>query len=321
MAVLITLSLIVFRINYLEPYIADRYGIYFFIAGPFMFLLGPFLYSYLLSIVKSGHLSWESYFLQSIPFVSVSLFYFLVFLIDRDQDSINFVIVVIGTPWILLISQLIVYLILINRVVRNHQESILQGYSNLDGLELDWLKQITWIILAILMFVLIISPSIVHGLSIDSYNTFSGIFFSLILFYIAYKGFQQRIPEDPQTISISQDTTDDHHITALMNQLVNHMEEKKPYLDPELTLIALASQLNMSRNQLSKVINTGAGNNFYHFVNGFRVEEVKRLIDSDKSKVYTILALARDAGFKSKSTFNSMFKKMTGMTPSEYRNR
>jgi AraC-like DNA-binding protein len=228
---------------------------------------------------------------------------------------------VIGIPWILLICQLIYYLILINKVVRDHQESILQGYSNLDGLEVDWLKQITWIILAILVFVLIISPSIVHGLSIDRYNTFSGLFFSFILFYIAFKGFQQRIPEDTQSIVINQDALDDNHINILMERLINHMRENKPYLDPELTLIGLASQINMSRNQLSKVINAGAGNNFYHFVNSFRIEEVKELINSDKAKVYTILALARDAGFKSKSTFNSIFKKMTGMTPSEYRKR
>jgi AraC-like DNA-binding protein len=284
-----------------------------------MFLIGPLLFSYLSSIVSSKRLSLAKYSIQCIPFVAVSLFYLLVFLFDRDGDSIDFILIIIGAPWILLISHLIFFLIKINSVVSDHQERIREGYSNLDGLEVDWLKQITWIILAILTFVLIISPSIVHGLSIDSYHTISSVFFSLILFYIAFKGFQQRVPEEPQ--SINQETTFKSQINILMEKLIHHMNENKPYLDTELTLSTLAAQLNMSRNQLSKVINTGAGNNFYHFVNTYRIEEVKNLIDSDKSKVYTILALAKDAGFNSKSTFNSFFKKMTGLTPSEYRNR
>lgn len=98
------------------------------------------------------------------------------------------------------------------------------------------------------------------------------------------------------------------------------MNQQKPYHDPELTLTSLANSVNISRNQLSEIINTGTGGNFYDFVNKYRVEEVKQLMQNPKFKDFTILAIAFEAGFPSKSTFNSIFKKFTGLTPSVYRN-
>ena len=97
------------------------------------------------------------------------------------------------------------------------------------------------------------------------------------------------------------------------------MKSFSPHRDPELSLTLLASQIQMSRNQLSEVINSKMGCNFYDFVNKYRVEDVKQLMVDTKYKDYTILAIAFEAGFPSKSTFNSIFKKFTGLTPSEYK--
>jgi len=97
------------------------------------------------------------------------------------------------------------------------------------------------------------------------------------------------------------------------------MEEHKPYQDPELSLTSLAKKTGISRNLLSETINNGLGSNFYDFINNYRLEEVKKLMSSPKWKNYTILALAYEAGFQSKSTFNSFFKKNTSITPSRYR--
>ena len=98
------------------------------------------------------------------------------------------------------------------------------------------------------------------------------------------------------------------------------MNTNKPYLDHELTLADLAGQLAISRNQLSEVINTGVGDNFYNFVNKYRIDEVKQLIRDDSKKHFKIVSLANEAGFNSKSSFNHIFKKLIGLTPSEYRN-
>ncbi len=97
------------------------------------------------------------------------------------------------------------------------------------------------------------------------------------------------------------------------------MVEEKPYLDDELTIRKLAKQLEMQPHHLSQVINSTFNMNFYTFVNSYRVDEVIKLMKDPERKHHTILAIAYDSGFKSKSSFNTIFKKMIGKTPSEYR--
>ncbi|HTE33290.1 MAG TPA: helix-turn-helix domain-containing protein, partial [Chryseolinea sp.] len=92
-----------------------------------------------------------------------------------------------------------------------------------------------------------------------------------------------------------------------------------PYLDPELTLSQLAKDLNIGRSQLSQLINDSIGDNFYDFINKYRTEEVKRLMNDPKVKNFSLLGLALEAGFKSKSTFNLIFKRFTGLTPTAYK--
>jgi AraC-like DNA-binding protein len=97
------------------------------------------------------------------------------------------------------------------------------------------------------------------------------------------------------------------------------MQEKKSYLDPELTLSQLAKDLDIGRSQLSQLINDGIGDNFYDFINKYRVEQVKQLMTDPRVKHFSMLGIALEAGFKSKSTFNLIFKRFTGLTPTEYR--
>ena len=94
------------------------------------------------------------------------------------------------------------------------------------------------------------------------------------------------------------------------------MLEQKVYLNPKLTLAELANTLNTSANNLSQVINQYEKVNFFDFVNTFRIEEFKQ--QAKKNPHFSILALALEAGFNSKSSFNSLFKKHTGQTPSQF---
>ena len=101
----------------------------------------------------------------------------------------------------------------------------------------------------------------------------------------------------------------------IMNQ---HMLNEKPYLNPDLTLVGLSDQLDMPHTILSQIMNNIVKQNFYEYVNNFRVEEFKRLANDQHNRHLKILSLAYDSGFKSKTTFNTTFKKFTGITPSEY---
>ena len=93
------------------------------------------------------------------------------------------------------------------------------------------------------------------------------------------------------------------------------MEEVRSYRNPDISLETLAQQLNISSKHLSQVINE-SGQHFYDLINQYRIEEAKHLLKEQNGD--NILQIAYRTGFNSKPTFNAAFKKMTGMTPSEY---
>ncbi|UYQ91932.1 helix-turn-helix domain-containing protein [Chitinophaga horti] len=106
----------------------------------------------------------------------------------------------------------------------------------------------------------------------------------------------------------------------VLRQLDEKMRSEKLYKDADLTLEKLAANIGLSRNQLSEALNQAAGKSFYQYVNDFRVQEVVNSLDKCRngSVIPNLLVLAYDAGFKSKSSFNLYFKKITGHTPTEY---
>jgi AraC-like DNA-binding protein len=104
-----------------------------------------------------------------------------------------------------------------------------------------------------------------------------------------------------------------------LNKLLQHMERVKPFTDRELTMQKLAKQVSIPPHHLSQTINEQLGKSFSDFINSYRVAEAKRrLLDPSKSH-YSVLAIAEEVGFNSKSAFNTVFKKHVNMTPSEFR--
>ena len=101
-------------------------------------------------------------------------------------------------------------------------------------------------------------------------------------------------------------------------QLEELMREQEPFLDPALTLRTLAEGMNMPPNQLSQLLNEGFDKNFSEYVNSYRLEAFKEKASDRSLRHLTILALAFDSGFNSKTVFNTFFKKSVGMTPSVY---
>jgi AraC-like DNA-binding protein len=104
-----------------------------------------------------------------------------------------------------------------------------------------------------------------------------------------------------------------------VRRLLRLMEAEKLYLEPELTLPELAAKLSVSPHHLSQVINRETNKSFFDFVNEYRVQEAKRLLGSPKHSHLSILGIALDAGFNSKSAFYTAFGKHIGMTPSEFK--
>lgn len=100
-----------------------------------------------------------------------------------------------------------------------------------------------------------------------------------------------------------------------MNQI---MEYEKPYLDSEYNLSLFSKDCQIPPHEISETLNGLMNQSFNDYINNYRVEEFKRISLLNKYKNYTILALAFEAGFKSKATFNASFKKFTNQTPSEF---
>ncbi len=104
-----------------------------------------------------------------------------------------------------------------------------------------------------------------------------------------------------------------------VKKLRNYMSENKPFLNEELTLQDLADEISLSTHHLSMILNIHFKQNFFNFINSYRVDEVKQKLSDPNYKNQNILTIALNAGFNSKSTFNTMFKKFTGKTPKEFR--
>lgn len=126
------------------------------------------------------------------------------------------------------------------------------------------------------------------------------------------------IPEPPSPRYLRSTLTVEESQIAL-HRLRRLMEYDKPFLDSTLTLAALAERVGLPAHHLSQVINEQCGQNFADFVNSYRIEEAKRRLHDPHFAHYSILAISEDSGFHSKSTFNTAFKKHTGLTPSEFR--
>jgi AraC-like DNA-binding protein len=100
-------------------------------------------------------------------------------------------------------------------------------------------------------------------------------------------------------------------------KLLALMAEERPWLEPELTLAELAQRLRLHPAQLSRLINLGCGQSFSDFVNGYRVAEAQRKLADPRFAHYSLVGVALESGFNSKSTFNRVFKKLTGQVPRE----
>lgn len=230
---------------------------------------------------------------------------------------------------ILILIQALFYTGLSYITIRRHQRKIQQFSSNTEGIDLNWLE---YIILVLFMVNIIY---VIYNLFYDpkSLNFFINTVFLLVIYLVGYYSLKQKeiypleekqreelisIDEDKDSEEVKRKLISDEELFKIKTALENLMDAQKPYLDSELNLIRLAEMLSVSTHHLSYVINTGFGKNFFQYVNEFRVDHAKKLLKESNSKL-SILGIAYESGFNSKTSFNTTFKKLTGQTPSEFR--
>lgn len=211
--------------------------------------------------------------------------------------------------------------------VQKINKKIKETYSKIEYINLYWLNSFTYGVIAALVSVVFLH-FIEHLLPFNiKYPPF--ILMSAWMFYLGYLTLHQpevaihkeagNIPDEEISQSYIKSALPENISKELSEKLYNLMETDKPYLNPDLKLYDLAAKLETSTHNLSQILNQTINQNFYDFINYYRVEEFKKLIAEDSGQKYSILALAYEAGFASKTSFYTIFKKSTGITPSEYR--
>ncbi len=123
----------------------------------------------------------------------------------------------------------------------------------------------------------------------------------------------------PATEVVKKPLVNDEDMHRMLKHLLVFMDSDKPFLNPELTIQELSNRVNIQKHHLTYIINNGLHKNFFNFVNEYRVEEFKKKAANTNYDHLTLLAIAFDSGFNSKSSFNNIFKNITGQTPSEYK--
>jgi AraC-like DNA-binding protein len=151
--------------------------------------------------------------------------------------------------------------------------------------------------------------------------------FSLLFYYITISGYTNSLlsatpfsPEtsepDPEPQTETEQKMPD--LDSWKEKVALLMTKEKMYENPELVISDLAGKLDTHAKKISQVINQGFGMNFNDFVNHYRINAVKQKIEEGEHNVQTLLGLAFDSGFNSKSTFNRAFRRETSLTPKEY---
>ncbi|WP_276392193.1 helix-turn-helix domain-containing protein [Eudoraea chungangensis] len=286
-----------------------------------IFLYGPLMWYYTLFLTELKPKMKKQNYIHFAPFILTLLYLWIKVLTGTETTSS-----LRNALLILKLVSILTYLILILRLLRRHDLRIRNYFSNLDNKKLHWLKFLT---VGILIILIIASTSLLidrfTSLSLPQFGGLpSNIALAVFIFILGYYGLRQDfIFKDLDSATFKNEKYSKSSLTINTAKeeflkLQNYMKLEKPYMEPELNLDSLAMVLDLHPNKLSQIINSNTDSNFWDYVNSYRIEEVKTLLVSDQLKYKTLLGIALSSGFSSKSTFNRVFKKHCGITPSEY---
>ncbi|OFZ07161.1 MAG: hypothetical protein A2322_06910, partial [Bacteroidetes bacterium RIFOXYB2_FULL_39_7] len=215
-------------------------------------------------------------------------------------------------------------------LLKRHKRHIRKFASNTAGINLNWLEFIIWFVLFLIVIVGIYNLTYFDA----PLNVYMNVFIYIIIILTAYYSLKQKeiypLDASERTDVLSVVYEEEHGIVQnklipderldeLKSQLNDLISKEELFLDSDLSLGKLARYMNISPHHLSYVINNGFNLNFYSYINTFRVEKAKNLLVNRELDRYSLIGIAYESGFNSKTSFNTMFKKLTGQTPSQFK--
>jgi len=305
-----------------------------------LMLHGPFLYLYISALISEKFRFRGKHLFHFVPFILFNIYLLFSSFSPEITERIGLDHADSGhnTPLLFnlfLLSTVLsgpLYFLSSISLFKKQDIHIYNNFSTSENINPDWLRKLVYSFGAIWTILMIIT--IIHHI----FQLFSrvfctdGMFLSLSVFIIliGYFGLKQKeifIQFANQEIEYVTTTKARYSGVLLkeadaeqyLNRLQSYMGAEKPYLDENLTLPELAARLQIPSHVLSRVINEKLGMNFFDYVNRFRIEEVKVKMRDPQFNNLSLLGIAFECGFSTKSAFNRVFKKITGLTPSEYK--
>ncbi|MCE7994746.1 MAG: helix-turn-helix transcriptional regulator [Roseivirga sp.] len=322
---------------------ASDYPVFLGITTCIAMLLGPVAYIYVLSITRKEQRLNPLHLLHSLPYLVFTVIVFLKLsayngasveearLIIEDPDTPVFM--ALGLFRIFLGP---IYLIICLMMLKRHSRKIGDEFSYTQNIDLKWLRHVI-LVMAIIWSTVIVTNVLGNFNEIIPMEWGDHLIYTVItaaVFFGGFHGIKQQVIFSAQPLKQTAPISDKgvnqsngqyaksslkkEESKEQLKKLLAFMDEEKPYLDGKLSLNQVAEKLEISPNHLSQVINENLDRNFFDFVNGYRVDLVKEKLADPANEKFTILAIAYDAGFSSKSSFNEVFKKFTQQTPSQY---
>ncbi len=301
------------------------------------FLFGPLALFYVQACSQKGFQFKPILSLHFIPALLAIIYHFPFFLASKETKIEAFANLFLrgdlGIPnWYALsrIFHPVIYLIICIRIIWSYKKHLTNTTSLIDVTFHRWLLFFCGVLL------LPVIPAIIIALTnyrIISMTALIGLLFlfimSIHLAILIKPNLFHVFPHQMLILDSEQEQKEKYENSTLQHTqkeryvetLLHYMETEKPYLLPDLTLSELSKQVNIPTHHLSQIINEKLNCNFLDFINQYRVKETQLKLLDPKCAHYTIISIAYDSGFNSKSTFYTAFKKQTMMTPNEYRRK
>jgi AraC-like DNA-binding protein len=326
-----------------------QYPHWLMILSGLPFLFGPLHMIYVGELTESHLKFTRMNWYHFLPFIIYKLYYIQVFFLsDEELFSVMVQINQNDKPFHIIFSSLMIsivgvfYIIMALFVFKRYSQKIQNVFSSLDKVNLYWLRFFTYAALFVWSIVFILNLLSAYSIDTEPYYMVVPVLTSIFVYATGYIGiFKTDIFEQQ---GVRKNLSQAYEIEAMkyisrdekryeksglsgekaagsLKKLQQLMEQEKPYLNSNLTLNDLSSKLEISGHNLSEILNTQLNQNFFDFINQYRINEVKKYLEDGSKDHLTLLSIALDAGFNSKSGFNLVFKKFMNITPSEYRQK
>lgn len=294
----------------------------------FTLLYGPFLWLYVKEIMEKDKCLNNQKMLHFVPFIIFIILSIIFYKSNILLKLLAFSGLVSG----------ILYCILTYKQLNTHTKQIVNNFSNIEKINLDWIKKMLWGLTVIwigVFFVVFIS----RFLSVKLPMNWFFMFIPLLISYLGYYGLKQQIISVKPTIELSKKESASQQkqptykaqqtykksglqkqdMFSIYNTLENLMQTQQLYLQPTLSLKELSEKSNIPQHHITQTLNNYASVNFYDYINAYRIATFKQKIQQGEAENFSLLGIALDCGFNSKSSFNRIFKNSTGKSPSEYK--